>query len=59
MDLTDRQALYRTVQARLATDVPMVPLVEECERWLVRPGLANVRAGAGGRLFLLSVTGAK
>lgn len=59
MNLADRQALYRTVQSRLAADVPLVPLLEDCEQWLVRPGLANVRAGTGGRLFLLSVTGAK
>jgi hypothetical protein len=37
----------------------MVPLTEDSEQWLVRPGLVNVRAGTGGRLFLLSVTGAK
>ncbi|MGE5561315.1 MAG: ABC transporter substrate-binding protein [Chloroflexota bacterium] len=52
MDETDRLAVYRALQAKLAEDCPWLPVLSSQERWIVRDGVRNVRAGTGGRLFL-------
>lgn len=54
VDLADRRSVYEALQGRLAEECPWIPLLNDREEWLVRPGVRNVRAGVGGLLYLMT-----
>jgi len=52
VNLSDRRSVYEALQVRLAEACPWIPLLNDREEWLVRPGVRNVRVGVGGCLYL-------